>query len=93
MNLSEAFLVIFALMTVVGFSVTAADKKFSKQKGHRRIPEKTFVILSFLGGGYGVLAAFFLCRHKTRHLGLIAAVTAATLICTGITFLAAGNPL
>lgn len=68
--LAAALLLLWNLLT---FLVTAWDKRAAK-RGMRRVPEKQFVLFSVLLGGAGVLLAFYLFRHKTRHTGLLAKV-------------------
>ena len=44
--------------------------RIDKQKAIReqfRIPERTFFLLSFLGGALGTYAGMQLFRHKTKH--------------------------
>ena len=65
-------------LSVLAFIVTVTDKILSKTKA-RRVPEKWFVIFSAFSGGLGVLSAFYLVRHKTKHIGLLCAVWAASI--------------
>ena len=51
---------------VVTFLTFWADKDFSKRRMWR-IPEKSLLCLSALGGSLGALAAMKLFRHKTKH--------------------------
>lgn len=53
--------------------IVAVDKHLSKKpRGSvRRVPEKSFVMLSALGGGCGTLLLMFLIRHKTRSHNLL----------------------
>ena len=43
-----------------------ADKSKAK-RGAWRIPEKTFFIVSLLGGSLGTWAGMYVFRHKTKH--------------------------
>ena len=56
----------FAFMTILGFSITALDKRRAVRGGWR-IPERTLFLIAALGGFLGVLIAMELTRHKTRH--------------------------
>ena len=67
------------IVSSVAFVITAIDKILSKTKV-RRVPEKRFVLLGAIGGGLGVLSAFYLIRHKTKHDGLLFAVWASTIL-------------
>ena len=54
------------LINAAGFAVMGIDKKRARE--HRwRIPEKTFFILSAIGGSAGSLAGMYVFHHKTRH--------------------------
>ena len=58
-----AYLVI---INIVGFILMGADKRKARL-GKWRIPEKTFFIVSILGGSLGTWAGMYSFRHKTRH--------------------------
>ena len=56
------------VMNLITFIVYAADKSIAKRRnGGRRVPERTLLLLSFLGGCVGALFGMLLCRHKTKH--------------------------
>lgn len=56
------------IMNLITFIVYAYDKHIAKQKqGKRRVPERTLILLSFLGGCIGAALGMVLCRHKTKH--------------------------
>lgn len=59
-------LLIFAVLSLLAFVLYGADKRKAKRK-EWRIPEKTLLLTSFLGGALGGLAAMQLFRHKTKH--------------------------
>ena len=54
------------LLSALGFFLCRFDKRRAR-KGGRRVRERTFFLLSFFGGGPGVLAGMFCFRHKTLH--------------------------
>lgn len=57
-----------SVMNLVTFIVYAVDKGIAKrQNGERRVPERTLLLLSFLGGCVGALLGMVICRHKTKH--------------------------
>ncbi len=77
------FLIYFALINLIALMVVLYDKSISKlpRGSIRRIPEKTFVRFSMLGGGLGTLLTMFLIRHKTKeHMGLLAKITLFTTL-------------
>ena len=54
------------LMSIIAYIAYGRDKRLAKQ--HKwRTPEKTLLLLGFLGGAPGALAAMHLFRHKTKH--------------------------
>lgn len=54
------------IMNLLGFILMGADKRKAKL-GKWRIPEKTFFIVSILGGSLGTWLGMYAFRHKTRH--------------------------
>ncbi len=78
---------ILAALNLIGFIVVGIDKrKAIKRKW--RVQEKTFFILSLLGGSIGVYIGLLAFRHKTRHwyfmLGIPAIIIAQVV---GVYFL------
>lgn len=59
-----AYLAVLSLVSVI---VCIADKRRSKIAGKRRVPERTLLVLSALGGSAAMLVTMLLIRHKTRH--------------------------
>lgn len=61
-------LVYLAIISLISIIVCFYDKKISKKnKVELRIPEKTLLILSALGGSVAMLITMLLIRHKTKH--------------------------
>lgn len=54
-----------AVISLISAVVCIADKHNSKIKGRRRVPEKTLLLLSALGGSAAMLIVMLLIRHKT----------------------------
>lgn len=54
-------------INVIGFLAMYIDKKKAK-KNAWRIPEKTLITITILGGGVGTLTGMYLFRHKTKKL-------------------------
>lgn len=61
-----AIAIYLAAITLITFLAFAIDKSKSKSKS-RRIPERTLLIMSALGGSLGALLAMHFVRHKTQH--------------------------
>ena len=59
-------IIYLVLMNLLGFILMGADKRKAKL-GKWRIPEKTFFIVSILGGSLGTWAGMYAFRHKTKH--------------------------
>ena len=71
------------LMNLVTFIVYAYDKHIARQnRGKRRVPERTLILLSFLGGFLGALLGMFLCRHKTKHAKFLILVPLSVILWT-----------
>lgn len=63
----KIFLIYILIMSVVTFLVYLVDKlKATHDKW--RIPEKTLLIFSVIGGVYGALIAMYKIRHKNRKM-------------------------
>lgn len=54
------------VLSIISVIVTAHDK-LSAERGGRRVPERTLLALSALGGSAVMLLMMCLIRHKTRH--------------------------
>ena len=58
-----------AIISIVSIIVCIYDKKISKKnRVELRIPEKTLLILSALGGSIAMFATMLIVRHKTKHV-------------------------
>ena len=75
------------LWNLIAFVVTVKDKAVAKRNGdlpeerrRRRTPEKRFLMFAATLGGVGVLAGFYLARHKTKHYGLMTGVWVLTVL-------------
>lgn len=55
------------LVNLWAFTLMGIDKRRAKQKGARRIRERTLFLSALLGGGLGALLGMWAFRHKTRH--------------------------
>ena len=65
--LVPAVIVYLAVISLVSVIVTVYDKSVSKIKGHRRVSEKTLLLLSALGGSVAMYFTMLTVRHKTKH--------------------------
>ncbi|MBQ7828387.1 MAG: DUF1294 domain-containing protein [Clostridia bacterium] len=60
-------LIYLGIMSLVSVIVTLWDKRVSKIPGRRRVPEKTLLTLSALGGSVAMYITMLMIRHKTKH--------------------------
>ena len=58
-----------AVISLISIVVCVYDKKISKKnRVELRIPEKTLLILSALGGSVAMFLTMLAIRHKTKHV-------------------------
>ncbi len=55
------------IISLVSVGVTAYDKRVSGIVGHRRVPEKTLLLISLAGGSVAMYFTMLVVRHKTKH--------------------------
>ena len=66
MKTLHLLLIIYAVMSVIGFALMGIDK--SRAINHKwRIKEATLFLIAFLGGGIGSTLGMFFFLHKTKH--------------------------
>ena len=66
LKIALGYLAVISLISVI---VCIYDKVISKKnKVELRIPEKTLLILSALGGSVAMFITMLAIRHKTKHL-------------------------
>jgi uncharacterized membrane protein YsdA (DUF1294 family) len=53
-------------MSIIGLVTMGIDKYKAKAK-QWRIPEKTLLLVAFIGGGIGTAIGMKTFRHKTKH--------------------------
>ena len=68
----------FGLLNLIGFLTMGIDKQKAR-KNAWRIPERTLLLVAFLGGGPGSLIGMYTFRHKTKHTKFVLLVPLATL--------------
>jgi uncharacterized membrane protein YsdA (DUF1294 family) len=69
----------FGLMSLIGFIIMGIDKQKARTRAWR-IPERTLLLIAFLGGGLGSLIGMYTFRHKTKHTKFVLLVPLATII-------------
>lgn len=79
MKTLHLLLIIYAVMSVIGFALMGIDK--SRAINHKwRIKEATLFLIAFLGGGIGSTLGMFFFRHKTKHWYFRYGMPAITLV-------------
>ncbi len=77
--MGQPLILFFALyvlvINLVGFGVTAHDKKAARTRKWR-VPERTLFLLAAIGGGPGIFTAMLSFRHKTKHPAFMAGIPA-----------------
>lgn len=61
--------------------------KLSAKRHKRRVPEKTLLTLSLLGGSVSMLATMLLIRHKTKHLKFMIGIPVIISLQSALLFL------
>lgn len=69
----------FGILNLLGFLTMGIDKQKAR-KNAWRIPERSLLLVAFLGGGPGSLIGMYTFRHKTKHTKFVLLVPLATLI-------------
>lgn len=69
----KVILIYLFIMNAAGFLVMTADKLFA-QSGAWRVPERSLLGISVIGGSIGVLLAMYTVRHKTKHAKFVIGV-------------------
>jgi uncharacterized membrane protein YsdA (DUF1294 family) len=77
------FFIYIIFINLTAFFITVYDK-YAAKRSKQRIPEKRFVIFTCLGGGIGILLAFYSVRHKTKHYKLLFIIWSLTIIVTAL---------
>lgn len=62
--IKEYVLTLSMMTSILSFVLMAYDKRNAKKR-KQRVPESSFVVLSLMGGGFGVLIAALIFSHKT----------------------------
>ena len=65
---ATAVILAAAVMNILAFYLYGKDKRLSKRRRARRIPERTLLGVSIFGGGVGAFFGMRIFRHKTKHL-------------------------
>lgn len=61
----EKYIIYFIVWNILVASIYGIDKN-KAQRGAWRIPEKTLLLLAFIGGGIGAFCGMHIFHHKTK---------------------------
>lgn len=79
-----AYLAIISLVSII---VCFYDKKISKKnRVELRIPEKTLLLLSALGGSVAMFITMLLTRHKTKHVKFMLGIPVIMILQAAVAF-------
>ena len=67
------------LINLIGFIIMYIDKR-KAQKQTWRIPEKTLLYITLLGGGIGSIIGMYTFRHKTQKVKFLLGFPIITII-------------
>jgi uncharacterized membrane protein YsdA (DUF1294 family) len=67
------------IMSIIGFVTMGIDKRKAIRRGWR-IPERTLLLIAFIGGGLGSFLGMHLFRHKTKHMKFIVLIPLSWLL-------------
>ena len=70
-----------AIISIISIIVCIYDKKISKKnRVELRIPEKTLLVFSALGGSVAMFITMLLIRHKTKHVKFMLGIPLIILV-------------
>ncbi|AJF30486.1 DUF1294 domain-containing protein [Clostridium botulinum] len=72
-------LIYLLFINFIGFSIMLVDKKRAIHK-EWRVPEKTLIGISIIGGSIGMILGMFTFRHKTKHLKFLLGIPVIIII-------------
>ena len=86
--LEKIILIYIAVISLISIIVCIYDKIVSKKnRVELRVPEKTLLLLSFIGGSVAMYIAMQITHHKTKHakfmigIPIIILLQAAIVVC------------
>ncbi|MBY6975282.1 DUF1294 domain-containing protein [Clostridium botulinum] len=72
-------LIYLLFINFIGFCIMLVDKNRAIHK-EWRVPEKTLIGISIIGGSIGMLLGMFTFRHKTKHLKFLLGIPVIIII-------------
>lgn len=85
--IKELLLWYLAAINIAAWAAFGIDKRRAK-KGRWRIAERTLLLLAFVGGSLGAIAAMCMFRHKTRKAKFFISIPVMFVVhCVAVTAL------
>ncbi len=75
----KIILIYLLFINFIGFCIMLVDKNRAIHK-EWRVPEKTLIGISIIGGSIGMLLGMFTFRHKTKHLKFLLGIPVIIII-------------
>ncbi|MBN1046347.1 MULTISPECIES: DUF1294 domain-containing protein [unclassified Clostridium] len=72
-------LIYLLFINFIGFCIMLIDKNRAIHK-EWRVPEKTLIGISIIGGSIGMILGMFTFRHKTKHLKFLLGIPVIIII-------------
>ncbi|WP_252249805.1 DUF1294 domain-containing protein [Clostridium sp. ZBS13] len=72
-------LIYLLFINFIGFCIMLVDKNRAIHK-EWRVPEKTLIGISIIGGSIGMILGMFTFRHKTKHLKFLLGIPVIIII-------------
>lgn len=82
--MEKIILIYLMFINLAGLFLMWSDKHRAKKHAWR-IPEKTFFMVSLIGGSIGSWAGMYLFRHKTKHWYFVIGIPLILVLQAGVT--------
>lgn len=82
----KIFLIYLIAVNIISVFITIFDKR-AAVKGQRRVPEKTLLLFSVIGGSVGMYLTMRAIHHKTLHAKFMIGIPAIFLVQCAAVFL------
>ena len=76
---TKIFIIYMLIISLIAVLVTIIDKKRAIKHKYR-IPERTLLMISALGGSVAMLITMNIIRHKTKHLKFMVGIPVIIII-------------
>ena len=85
--LEKIILIYIAVISLISIIVCIYDKIVSKKnRVELRVPEKTLLLLSFIGGAVAMYLTMQMIRHKTKHAKFMVGIPVIMVLQAALVF-------